>query len=106
MSTTRLVSWARCTALVLLVSLAAAVPASGQGPSSEEIAKDGRSYVFNIQANAERFEASGEIGQSITMPGSGPNGETVIGDNEKALQLFFFKHNIPMAIPDPPAPPP
>ena len=36
------------------------------------------------------------------MLNAGPNGETVIGDNEKALQLYFFKHNIPMAVQDPP----
>ena len=30
----------------------------------------------------------------ITRPGTGPNGETVVGDSERALQLFYFKHNI------------
>lgn len=83
-----------------------ATSAFAQGLYYKEIAKDGRIYVFNNAANADRFEKSGEMGVGITMLGSGPNGETVIGDNEKALQLFFFKHNIPMAIPDPPAPAP
>ena len=34
------------------------------------------------------------MGIGITKPGVGPNGETVVGDNERALQLFFFKHGI------------
>lgn len=89
-----------------IVLVAVAVPAFAQGLYYKEIAKDGRIYVFNIAANAERFEKTGEMGVGITMPGTGPNGETVVGDNEKALQLFFFKHNIPMAIPDPPPPAP
>jgi phosphate-selective porin len=70
----------------------------------KEITKDGRIYVFNIAANAERFEKSGEAGIGITKPGVGPNGETVIGDNERALQLYFFKHGISEAVPDPPQP--
>ena len=37
-------------------------------------------------------------------PGAGPNGETVVGDNERALQLFFFKHGISEAVPEPPPP--
>jgi len=95
-------------ALFLAVAFAAlaAAPASAQGLYYKEIAKDGRIYVFNIQANAERFEKSGEMGVGISMPGTGPNGETVVGDTEKALQLFYFKHDIPMAIPDPPLPAP
>src|SRR5207342_1622353 len=63
-------------------------------------------YVFNIQANAERFEKTGEMGAGITMPGTGPKGETVIGDNEKALQLYFFRHNLQVVVPDPPPPAP
>ena len=32
---------------------------------------------------------------------SGPNGETVVGDSERALQLFYFKHGISEAVPEP-----
>ena len=46
------------------------------------------------------------MGVGITKPGAGPNGETVVGDNERALQLFFFKHGISEPVPDPPPPPP
>ena len=38
--------------------------------------------------NAERFEKTGEMGIGITKPGVGPNGETVVGDNERAIQLI------------------
>jgi hypothetical protein len=81
-----------------------ATSAFAQGMYLKEIEKDGRIYVFNIQANADRFEKTGEMGAGITMPGAGPKGETVIGDNEKALQLYFFKHNLPVVVPDPPQP--
>jgi hypothetical protein len=92
--------------LVMLVAVAMAAPARAQGMYYKEILKDGRYYVFNILANAERFEKSGEVGVGITMLNAGPKGETVIGDNEKALQLFFYKHDLPVVVPDPPPPPP
>ena len=76
-------------------------PALAQGLYYKEIQKDGRIYVFNVAANAERFEKSGEMGIGITKPGVGPNGETVVGDNERALQLYFFKHGISEPVPDP-----
>jgi len=85
---------------------ASAALSFGQGFYYKEIRRDGRIYVFNIAANAERFEKSGEMGTGITKPGTGPNGETVVGDNERALQLFYYKHGIAEAVPDPPAPPP
>jgi phosphate-selective porin len=86
-------------ALMLVASAARA-----QGLYYKEIRKDDRIYVFNIAAHAERFEKSGEMGVGITKPGAGPNGETVVGDNERALQLFFFKHGISEPVPDPPQP--
>ena len=81
--------------------LAPARPARAQGFYYKEITKDDRIYVFNIAANAERFEKTGEMGIGITKPGVGPNGETVVGDNERALQLFFFKHGISEPVPEP-----
>lgn len=86
-----------------LVALGAR-PARAQGLYYKEVQKDERIYVFNNAANAERFEKSGEMGVGITRPGVGPNGETVVGDNERALQLFFFKHGISEPVPDPVAP--
>lgn len=91
-------------ALCAVFTLIFAAQAAAQGFYLKEIEKDGRIYVFNIQANAERFEKTGEMGIGITKPGVGPKGETVVGDNERALQLYFFKNNINEAIPDPVAP--
>jgi hypothetical protein len=82
---------------------AAPVPTSW-GLYFKEIRKDERIYVFNIPAEAERFEASGEMGRALTRPGSGPEGQTVVGDSERALQLFYFKHGLSEVVPDPIAP--
>jgi hypothetical protein len=87
--------------LILGVSVTAAF---AQGMYLKEIEKDGKVYVFNIQANAERFEKTGELGTVITMAAAGPNGETVVGDSQKALQLYFFRHNLAVVVPDPPPP--
>lgn len=106
MSFSQLARRALHLAAATLVLVLVAVPAFSQGLYLKEITKDGRIYVFNIAANADRFEKSGEMGVGITMLGSGPNGETVIGDNEKALQLYFFKHNLPVVVQDPPPPAP
>ena len=63
-------------ALIALVTAAMAAPAAAQGMYYKEITKDGRIYVFNVAANAERFEQTGEMGIGITKPGVGQNGET------------------------------
>ncbi len=97
---------ANVTMLALFGLGLACTIAAAQGLFYKEIEKDGRFYVFNVAANADRFEKSGEMGVGITRPGAGPNGETVVGDNERALQLFFFKHGLSQVVPDPPPPPP
>ena len=89
-------------AVVMVITGAAS--ARAQGFYYKEIQKDGRIYVFNIAEEADRFEKSGEMGRSLTRPGAGPNGETVIGDSERALQLYFFKHGISEVVPEPPVP--
>ena len=92
---------ARLAAMTAALVVLGAASALAQGLYYKEIVKDGRIYVFNVAANADRFEKSGEMGVGITKPGVGPNGETVVGDNERALQLYFFKHGISEAVPDP-----
>jgi hypothetical protein len=82
----------------------AASAAAAQGLYYKEMERDGRIYVFNNAEEAARFEKTGEMGRGLTRPGAGPNGETVVGDSERALQLFFFKHGISEAVPEPPAP--
>jgi hypothetical protein len=92
-------AWAIGAAAVLTVAVGGR-PAAGQGLYFKEVRKDDRIYVFNVAANAERFEKTGEMGIGITRPGTGPNGETVVGDNERALQLFYFKHGLSEAVPE------
>jgi hypothetical protein len=93
------------TALVVAVVVAAGTDlASAQGFYYKEVRRDDRIYVFNVAENAARFEQTGEMGVGITRPGVGPNGETVVGDNERALQLFFFKHGLSEPVPEPKAP--
>jgi hypothetical protein len=70
----------------------------------QEVAKDGRIYVFNTSERYQAFQKTGEMGTAITLIGRGPNGETVIGENETAIDLFLFKHNLPAY--DRPAAPP
>jgi phosphate-selective porin OprO/OprP len=96
----RILTW--FTPLLMIILGAPLVQA--QGFYYKEIHKDGRIYVFNIAEEADRFEKSGEMGRGITRPGAGPNGETVVADSERALQLFFFKHGISEPVPEPPVP--
>ena len=90
--------------VALLAVLVSPTMAFGQGFYYKEIRKDDRIYVFNNAEEAERFEKSGEMGRGLTRPGAGPNGETVVGDSERALQLFFFKHGISEPVPEPTPP--
>jgi len=90
----------------LVLVLMAWTSAAAQGMYYKEIRKDDRIYVFNNAEEAARFEKSGEMGRSITKLGAGPNGETVIGDSERALELFFFKYGISEPVTQPPPPPP
>ena len=66
---TRVVPHLCCAAALILFMSASAL---AQGLYYKEIAKDGRIYVFNVAANAERFEKTGEMGVGITKPGAGP----------------------------------
>jgi phosphate-selective porin len=92
------------TAGVVLFGLFLAGRSWAQGMYYKEIAKDGRIYVFNDAKRGANFEASGEMGTSLTRIGAGPNGETVVADSETALELFFFKHGIAQVV-ERPAPP-
>ena len=91
---------------VLLIAVLNASLGHAQGLYYKEIRRDGRIYVFNNAEEADRFEKSGEMGRALTRPGAGPDGETVVADSERALELFFFKYGISEAVPQPPPPPP
>jgi phosphate-selective porin OprO/OprP len=90
--------------VALALVLATSTHALAQGMYYKEIRKDERIYVFNNAEEAERFEKSGEMGRALTRPGAGPNGETVVGDSERALQLFFFKYGISEVVAEPKPP--
>src|SRR5215471_12950034 len=84
-------------AAAVLVGVAGAAFAQTTAPWAPfyaELPKDGRIYVFAIGARYDAFEKSNgtEIGQAITRPGYGPNGETVVFDSENAINLYNFKH--------------
>jgi phosphate-selective porin OprO and OprP len=91
-------------AAALALVLAMSASAAAQGMYYKEIRKDDRIYVFNNADEAARCEKSGELGRALTRPGSGPNGETVVGDSERALELFFFKYGISEPVTQPAQP--
>ncbi|MGH7339495.1 MAG: porin, partial [Candidatus Rokuibacteriota bacterium] len=81
--------------LVALLLAASAAGAQVVGLFYQEVEKEGRIYVFNTPERLAQFEQSGDMGTSITLPGRGPNGETVVAENETAADLYFFKHDLP-----------
>jgi len=81
-------------ALVVFLALAPAASAQVMGLYYKEVEKDGRIYVFNTPERYKSWSESGETGTAITMTGIGPNGETVVAENETALDLYVFKHNL------------
>jgi hypothetical protein len=82
-------------ALVFALSAAPAAVAQVTGLYYQEVEKDGRVYVFNTPERYKLWQDSGDMGQAITLPGAGPNGETVVGENETAIDLYNYKHNLP-----------
>ena len=101
----------RLVAVALLVGVAvglagAVASAQVKGLYYKEIEKDGRIYVFNTPERAQTWEKSGEMGTSITLVGRGPNGETVVAENDTAIDLYLFKHDLPAYERPSPAPPP
>jgi hypothetical protein len=80
---------------VAVLALAGAAAAQVVGLYYQELTKDGRIYVFNSFERYQAFQKTGEMGTSITLIGRGPNGETVVAENETAADLFLFKHNLP-----------
>lgn len=92
----------RRVAIVLAGLLAVAViappPAAvGQvmGLYYQEVEKDGRIYVFNTPEKFASWSQSGDMGIAVTLIGRGPNGETLVGENETAIDLYLFRHNLP-----------
>lgn len=87
-------------AFALALGLAAlAAPALAQGPLMglyfQEVEKDGRVYVFNTPERFKAWSASGEMGTAITLVGRAEGGKTLVAENETAIDLYLFKHNLP-----------
>lgn len=101
--------WTITLALGLLVALASVATAQVSSLYFREVAKDGRIYVFNSSDKFNSWSRSGDMGQSVTLIGRGPGGETIVGENEAAIDMYFFKHDMPgydRPTPPPPAPAP
>jgi hypothetical protein len=81
-------------ALALLVGVTAA-SAQIMGLYYQEVEKDGRVYVFNTPERYKAFSESGEIGTAVTLIGKGEGGKTLVAENETAIDLYLFKHNLP-----------
>jgi hypothetical protein len=61
-----------------------------------EVAKDGRIYVFAVAARYDEFTKKGtQTGPVIERQGYGPGGETVVFDSQNAVNLYNFKHGLP-----------
>ncbi len=100
-------------ALLRAASLWAVVVALAAGPGRaqimglfyEEVETEDRVYVFNTAEGYQRYTAGGEIGVSVTLVGRAEGGKTLVGDNETAIDLYLFKHDLPpYERPTPPAP--
>jgi Phosphate-selective porin O and P len=72
-----------------------ATPAAAQGLWYKEVEKDGRIFVFNTDKKYKEWLVSNDMGIAITMLGQGPNGETVVAENETAIDLYNLKHDRP-----------
>jgi hypothetical protein len=83
--------------LLAVAALAVLTSAASAQMFYNEVAKDGRIYVFASGQRFDTFEKTGgaEIGVAITRPGYGPNGETVVFDSEDAINLYNYKHALP-----------
>ncbi|HEX4961456.1 MAG TPA: carbohydrate porin [Thermoanaerobaculia bacterium] len=82
-------------ALVLALTAASVATAQVTGLYYQEVEKDGRIYVFNTPERYQSWQSSGDIGTAITLVGRGANGETIVAENETAMDLYLFKHNLP-----------
>ncbi len=91
-----------CIAAVLgalALAVAAVAPLAAQGPIMglyyQEVEKDGRVYVFNTPERFKTWSESGEIGTAVTLVGRAEGGKTLVAENETAVDLYLFKHNLP-----------
>ena len=81
-----------CAAVVLAFA-ALSAPALAQDTYFKELKIDGRIYVFASEPAYRAYEASKELAVgTITRPGYGPNGETVVFDGPRAVEIYNQKY--------------
>src|SRR5688572_21523646 len=81
--------------------LASAAPGAAQTEDYyQEINVEGRIYVFSTEKKHTAYQQSKDMGVAITRPGYGPNGETVVFEDAKAIELFNRKYNLTDAPPE------
>ena len=82
---------------LLVLGLAASAVAQQplMGLYYNEVEKDGRVYVFNTPERFASWSAGGEIGTAVTLVGRAVDGKTLVAENETAVDLYLFKHNLP-----------
>src|SRR5262245_55845017 len=82
-----------CFAIALAAFAALSAPAVAQEGYYQEVTRDGRIYVFSAEKNLQAWESSKELAVgTITRPGYGPNGETVVFDSPAAVEEFNKRH--------------
>ena len=83
----------RGVAVCVIAMAALSSEMRAQAEYYQEVTKDGRIYVFVTEAQQKAWETSGEMGtKAITRLDYGPNGESVVFENPKAVELYNPKH--------------
>ncbi len=84
--------------LVLGFGLASSAvgPAAPHGPLLQR-SREGRAglRVQHPRDASRPGSAGGEIGKSVTLVGRAVDGKTLVAENETAVDLYLFKHNLP-----------
>jgi len=60
----------------------------------QEIVAEGRIHVFSSEKKYQAYTESKDMGVAITRPGYGPNGETVVFEDAKAIEAFNKKYGL------------
>lgn len=96
--------WGRTAVRALLVLAAlTAIASPGLAQTEEfyrEITVDGRVYVFSTENKFGLYQQSKDMGVAITRLGYGPNGETVVFEDAKAIELYNRKYGKEEAPPE------
>lgn len=84
-------------AALCLLALVGAAAAGAQimGLFYQEVEKDGRIYVFNTPEQLKAWSESGDMGKAVTLVGRAVGGKTLVAENETAVDLYLFKHDLP-----------